>query len=165
MRVRVMLDVTTPLQIDQKVRQPGGDWLRGKFRYEKLPTFCFLCGRIGHIERHCGLYYRAPNSELLVRKWDASLRAKPRKQVVNGRTQWLVPAPDNSNIGGSGFGRPPLQSMSLNTPGFGRNVSWSTMALKQNLGVSLWRLMRLLRVTNKCRYCSEGSSRYASTQT
>ncbi|CAN0886757.1 hypothetical protein LINGRAHAP2_LOCUS15432 [Linum grandiflorum] len=110
MRVIVMLDVTTPLQIDQKVRQPGGDWLRGKFRYEKLPTFYFPCGRIGHIERHCALYNRAPNPELLVRKWDASLWAEPQKQVVNGGAQWLVPAADNSNIGGSGFGRPPLRS-------------------------------------------------------
>ncbi|CAN0919245.1 hypothetical protein LINGRAHAP2_LOCUS31338 [Linum grandiflorum] len=91
MRVRVVLDITKPLMNDKKVRQPGGAWLRGRYRYEKLPTFCFLCGRIGHVERHCAVYYQTERPEELIRKWDASLRAEPRKPLVaSGGAQWLV---------------------------------------------------------------------------
>ncbi|CAN0875587.1 hypothetical protein LINGRAHAP2_LOCUS10917 [Linum grandiflorum] len=141
MRICVMLDVTKPLLIDKKVRQPGGDWLQGKYRYEKLPTFCFLCGRIGHIERHCAIYYRAANPDLLVRKWDASLRAEYRKPIVNGGAQWLVQANTMSNPGDSSSNRTTLKELSQNSLARGGTLSRSVVALRKSLGVSLWRPM------------------------
>ncbi|CAN1842822.1 hypothetical protein LINPERHAP1_LOCUS36953 [Linum perenne] len=90
MRVRIRLDVTQPLRIDKKVRRPGGDWLEGKFRYERLPTFCYVCGRLGHVERHCEICYLTPEAEI-VRKWDATLRAEFKKDVVLDGEQWIVP--------------------------------------------------------------------------
>ncbi|CAN0888885.1 hypothetical protein LINGRAHAP2_LOCUS15962 [Linum grandiflorum] len=139
MRIRVLLDVTVPLPIDKKVRQPGGNWLRGKYRYEKLPTFCFLCGRIGHIERHCAIFYGAADPTILVRKWDASLRAEYRKPVVNGGAQWLVQSDTTNNPGDNNPNRPVLTELSQNTLARGRFISRSVVALRKNLGVSLWR--------------------------
>ncbi|CAN0900103.1 hypothetical protein LINGRAHAP2_LOCUS20646 [Linum grandiflorum] len=141
MRIRVLLDVTMPLLIDKKVRQPGGEWLRGKYRYEKLPTFCFLCGRIGHIERHCAIYYRAVDPELLERKWDASLRAEYRKPVVSRGAQWLVQADMTNNPGATTSSRTVLSELSHNSLNRGRFTSRSAFALRKNLGVSLWRPM------------------------
>ncbi|CAN1779817.1 Uncharacterized protein At4g02000 [Linum perenne] len=65
MRLRICMDVTKPLKKEKKVRRPGGEWLMGKFRYERLPTFCYVCGRIGHIERHCETFYQTPEAELV----------------------------------------------------------------------------------------------------
>ncbi|CAN0845976.1 hypothetical protein LINGRAHAP2_LOCUS4242 [Linum grandiflorum] len=141
MRIRVLLDVTLPLPINKKVRQPGGNWLRGKYRYKKLPTFCFLCGRIGHIERHCAIYYRATDPTILVRKWDTSLRAEYRKPVVNGGAQWMVQADTTSNLGDNNLNRPVLTELLQNTLARGRFISRSAVALRKNLGVSLWRPM------------------------
>ncbi|CAN0915871.1 hypothetical protein LINGRAHAP2_LOCUS29365 [Linum grandiflorum] len=141
MRVRVLLDVTMPLPIDKKVRQPGGEWLRGKYRYEKLPTFCFLCGRIGHIERHCAIYYRAVDPELLERKWDASLRAEYRKPVVSGGAQWLVQVDMTNNPGTTTSTRTVVSELSQNSLNRGKFTSRSAVALRKNLGVSLWRPM------------------------
>ncbi|CAN0906677.1 hypothetical protein LINGRAHAP2_LOCUS24396 [Linum grandiflorum] len=140
MRVRVVLDITKPLMIDKKVRQPDGAWLRGRYRYEKLPTFCFLCGRIGHVERHCAVYYQTEHLEELIRKWDASLRAEPRKPLVaSGGAQWLVQPPVTNTLGEEDLNRAPLQVPQLNRPNMGRMVSRSVVALRRNLGVSLWR--------------------------
>ncbi|CAN0921133.1 Uncharacterized protein At4g02000 [Linum grandiflorum] len=141
LRVRIILDVTKPLLIDKKVRQPRGEWLTGKFRYEKLPTFCFLCGRIGHVERHCAIFYRTANPETLVRKWDASLRADFKKPVVLGGAQWLVQSADNDNRAASATTRIMAGHIVNASQMHGRPVPRSMTALRHNLGVSLWRPM------------------------
>lgn len=53
MRIRTQVDIRQPLQKGKKVRKLGGEWIVYSFKYVKLPTFCFLCGLIGHIEKHC----------------------------------------------------------------------------------------------------------------
>ncbi|KAH7848241.1 hypothetical protein Vadar_007118 [Vaccinium darrowii] len=55
LRVKVEMDVSQPL--------PKGFWLRGRtdssrdrwitFKYEKLPDYCYACGRLGHDNRGC----------------------------------------------------------------------------------------------------------------
>ena len=45
-RVRVSLDVRKPLKRRMKIKKPGGDWYWVNFKYERLPTFCYHCGRI-----------------------------------------------------------------------------------------------------------------------
>ncbi|CAN0826184.1 hypothetical protein LINGRAHAP2_LOCUS616 [Linum grandiflorum] len=100
-----------------------------------------MCGRIGHIERHCAIYYRAADPNILVRKWDASLRAEYRKPVVSGGAQWLVQADTTSNPGDSNPNCSVLTELSQNTLVRGRFISRSAVALRKNLGVSLWRPM------------------------
>ncbi|CAN0876960.1 hypothetical protein LINGRAHAP2_LOCUS11593 [Linum grandiflorum] len=138
-----------PLLIDKKVRQPRGEWLLGKFRYEKLPTFCFLCGRIGHIERHCAIFYRTANLEMLVCKWDASLRADFKKPVVMGGAQWLVSSASNENRREAAASRTSVGHIANTSQVQGRVVPRSTLALRHNLGVSLWRPMGKEAVTDE----------------
>ncbi|GLT62155.1 hypothetical protein SLA2020_348130 [Shorea laevis] len=52
LRVRIMLDVTKPLERGRALRLDGKSvWV--SFKYEKLPIFCFQCGRILHDKQGC----------------------------------------------------------------------------------------------------------------
>ncbi|CAN0847032.1 Uncharacterized protein At4g02000 [Linum grandiflorum] len=138
MSIRVLMDVTGPLKIDRKVRQPGGEWLRGKYRYEKLPTFCFVCGRIGHVERHCPITYRTKEQDI-IRRWDASLRADIRRPVQGGGEQWLINTSRHDYHGTDSMERNPLCPMTSNDVAAQRPLPVSVLAARRNLGVSVTR--------------------------
>lgn len=53
MRLKVNVDVRFPLKKEKKVRKLGGEWKVVKFKYEKLGTFCYLCGVLGHTDQFC----------------------------------------------------------------------------------------------------------------
>ncbi|XP_019167797.1 PREDICTED: uncharacterized protein At4g02000-like [Ipomoea nil] len=50
MRVRVRMDVSKPLNRKMRVKPSSGYPFYIEFKYERLPTFCFLCGLIGQNE-------------------------------------------------------------------------------------------------------------------
>ncbi|XP_031101947.1 uncharacterized protein LOC116005850 [Ipomoea triloba] len=52
-RVRVAIDVAKPLKKQMKLKKDNGDWAFIDFKYERLPTFYFLCGVIGHGDKFC----------------------------------------------------------------------------------------------------------------
>ncbi|CAH9083306.1 unnamed protein product [Cuscuta epithymum] len=53
MRIRVCIDLGKPLKRRLVLQKDEGVTFRVRFCYEKLPSFCFLCGIIGHAESHC----------------------------------------------------------------------------------------------------------------
>lgn len=59
LRIRVSLDVSVPLCRGRKVRlgEYGLKWV--EFRYERLPIFCYMCGKIDHDERDCLMWIRS----------------------------------------------------------------------------------------------------------
>ena len=52
-RIRVLMDISMSLCRGRKVRlgEHGLKWV--DFKYERLPIFCYLCGRVDHDERDC----------------------------------------------------------------------------------------------------------------
>ncbi|CAH9070062.1 unnamed protein product [Cuscuta epithymum] len=52
MRVHVLVDIANPLKQMMKLRR-GKEWVWIEFWYERLPTFCYICGRLGHSDRFC----------------------------------------------------------------------------------------------------------------
>ncbi|KAL0458933.1 UNVERIFIED_CONTAM: hypothetical protein Slati_0520500 [Sesamum latifolium] len=52
-RVNVSLDVRKPIKQGLRLQSPSGEELMVLFTYEKLPTFCYGCGVLGHILRDC----------------------------------------------------------------------------------------------------------------
>ncbi|CAN0925550.1 hypothetical protein LINGRAHAP2_LOCUS34822 [Linum grandiflorum] len=91
MRIRVQMDVRKSLQREKNVKKPNKEIL-ATLKYEKLPTFCFLCGRIGHVDRYCPIRWRFPEGADLVKLWDASLRAPFRKSGKETQSPYLVPS-------------------------------------------------------------------------
>lgn len=57
MRLRVKVDVRSPLKKEWKVRQTGGEWCVVNFKYEKLGIYCFMCGFLGHTEQKCAVLF------------------------------------------------------------------------------------------------------------
>lgn len=87
-RIKVAIDVRRPLKSKMKMKKSGGDWIWINFKYERLPSFCFYCGIIGHSEKFCEALFDSP-LEHNERKYDSSLRAQARKQVSVKENQWL----------------------------------------------------------------------------
>ncbi|KMT00777.1 hypothetical protein BVRB_9g220580 [Beta vulgaris subsp. vulgaris] len=76
-RLRILLDVTKPLRRVQRVALKDGSSALIEIKYERLPTFCYMCGRIGHIERDC-LMASEENKED-EKQWGSWIRASPRR--------------------------------------------------------------------------------------
>ncbi|CAN1778394.1 hypothetical protein LINPERHAP1_LOCUS14375 [Linum perenne] len=133
LRVRVLLDVRQPLKREKKVQKAKSEIITAKFRYEKLPNFCFICGRMGHIDRQCEIYFRLSDDEI-VRAWDITLRAPPKNAMTMGGERWLVeegkedtkrPLSDVTN--GMGMQRSKADALKLN---LGATVATKTLALE-----------------------------------
>ncbi|WOH01895.1 hypothetical protein DCAR_0521281 [Daucus carota subsp. sativus] len=88
LRVRVAIDISRPLKSQMRIKKPGGEWLWIHFKYERLPSFCFYCGKIGHSEKFCEELFDNPQAQG-VRKYDSSLRASPRNQASHKGNQWI----------------------------------------------------------------------------
>ncbi|KAL0290974.1 UNVERIFIED_CONTAM: hypothetical protein Sradi_7038200 [Sesamum radiatum] len=58
-RIRVSLNIHRPLKRVRKIRSMMGMELLMQFIYECLPNFCYLCGRLGHIDKYCELRFEA----------------------------------------------------------------------------------------------------------
>jgi hypothetical protein len=88
MRIRVKIDVRTPLKKNTKVMNKEGKWCTVKFKYEKLGIFCFVCGIMGHAENKCEIRFSMEHDDG-VREWSAEIRAEPRRQGGRLSSRWL----------------------------------------------------------------------------
>lgn len=88
MRIRVTIDITKPLKRRMKIRKAGGEWLWITFKYENVPTFCFICGLVGHSEKFCNKLFDTPEEEI-ARPYGAWMRAPFRKQNKLVGSRWL----------------------------------------------------------------------------
>ena len=53
MHIRVDVQINRPLRRGGYVSSPEGGKHWVTFKYERLPTICFIYGRIGHDVKHC----------------------------------------------------------------------------------------------------------------
>lgn len=88
-RLRVRIDVTKPLKRRMKLRRSGGDWFWVDFRYERLPTFCFICGMLGHADRFCPKLFEGASMES-EKPYGGWTRATGRRPQAALGERWLV---------------------------------------------------------------------------
>ncbi|KAF4346741.1 hypothetical protein G4B88_011066 [Cannabis sativa] len=89
MRLRVSIDITVPLKRRKKLQRSVDDpscW--AEFKYEYVPTFCVICGVIGHSERFCSKLFEMPIEEI-VKPYGSFMRAQPRRRYNLVGSQWL----------------------------------------------------------------------------
>lgn len=60
LKVRVTINIDKPLKKRMKLRKFEKQWCWANFKYEGVPTFCFICGLIGHSEKFCARIFDAP---------------------------------------------------------------------------------------------------------
>ncbi|XP_062089022.1 uncharacterized protein LOC133795584 [Humulus lupulus] len=64
------------------------DLQTGFMKYENVPSFCFICGLLGHSERFCPRRFDTPEDEL-VQPYGEWMRAPLRRQTKLIGAQWL----------------------------------------------------------------------------
>lgn len=88
-RIRVTMDLEKPLRRRMKIKREGGEWSWVNFKYERLSTFCFVCGLMGHSDRDCSLVYANPEMDI-PRAYGVWLRAPNRNTGnQNSGAKWL----------------------------------------------------------------------------
>ncbi|KAK4426954.1 hypothetical protein Salat_1464200 [Sesamum alatum] len=85
LRLRVAINVTRPLPRAIPIVSTMRDELLVHLTYKRLPNFCYLCGKLGHIAKYCELQFEArfvdPRSDTPYGPW---LRAP---LPIRGRVQ------------------------------------------------------------------------------
>lgn len=95
--IRVLLNVEKPLRRRLKIRREGDSWSWVNFKYERLGTFCFVCGILGHSERDCSIIYANPD-KVVERAYGVWLRAPTKNAAkINTGARWLR----NTSVDGS----------------------------------------------------------------
>ncbi|XP_019189995.1 PREDICTED: uncharacterized protein At4g02000-like [Ipomoea nil] len=90
-RIKVHMNVATPLKRRMKLFRKDGTSQWVSFRYERLGTFCFCCGVLGHSDKFCKRVYEEgilPEA-LPFGSW---MRAGPRRQAKPIGAKWLLPS-------------------------------------------------------------------------
>lgn len=80
-----MLDLKKPLKRSQKIRMKDGAVVTITAKYERLPHFCFLCGRIDHTDRDC--IWVAEEDRDKGCGWSLDLKASPRRGLSKARDE------------------------------------------------------------------------------
>lgn len=88
-RVRIDFPLAKPVMAMVQRRVQGRGTMEFKVRYENIPHFCFLCGRISHPERECPEEEEEMDGGV---KFGTALRCSPQKWDIGRRI--TIPAAD-----------------------------------------------------------------------
>lgn len=94
LRIRVTMNITKPLKRRMKLKRDASNWNWINFKYERLGSFCFVCGKIGHSDRDCNVVYANPDKPV-ERAYGVWLRAPNRSNKIGAGARWLR----NNNAG------------------------------------------------------------------
>lgn len=116
MRIIGEVDVRKPIKRRKKIRRPDGNWFIVQFKYEKLGSFCFVCGCLGHTERFCETMFSSNDKNIKI-KWGPWLR-EPEKRgtIAQKSSKWLRDNPTmavEGNSSGDGDRYPNKEDMTI----------------------------------------------------
>ena len=76
LRVKVEIDVSKLLCWGRKIAINADEFIWVAFKYEKLPNFCYWCGRVSHADKECEIWL-ASKGKLTQDEYEAWLQALP----------------------------------------------------------------------------------------
>uniref|UniRef100_A0A803Q9L8 Reverse transcriptase domain-containing protein n=1 Tax=Cannabis sativa TaxID=3483 RepID=A0A803Q9L8_CANSA len=88
LRIRVTINIEKPLRRKMKISPEGEDSFWFNFKYECAPTFCFICGIIGHTENFCAKLFQTPLDQI-VKPYGIWMKATPIQQNKYIGSKWL----------------------------------------------------------------------------
>ncbi|KAF4375412.1 hypothetical protein F8388_024071 [Cannabis sativa] len=88
LRIRVTINIEKPLRRKMKISPEGDDSFWVHFKYERAPTFCFICGIIGHTENFCAKLFQTPLDQI-VKPYGIWMKATPIQQNKYIGSKWL----------------------------------------------------------------------------
>lgn len=62
--VRVTITIDKPLKRRMKFKKSETNWCWVNFKYEDVPTFCFICGLIGHSKKYYERIFEVPKTQI-----------------------------------------------------------------------------------------------------
>lgn len=71
-----------------KLKKTEDNWCWVNFRYEEVPTFCFICGMMGHNENFCDKIFDTP-LESIEKPYGIWMKAEPRRRNHTIGSKWL----------------------------------------------------------------------------
>lgn len=71
-----------------KIQRNKEDWFWANFKYERVPTFCFICGVIGHSEKLCHKLFEE-SRETIVKPYGMFMKAPDRRNNRQIGARWL----------------------------------------------------------------------------
>lgn len=63
-RVRVSIPIDVPFKRRMRLRKSETEWCWVHFKYEAVPTICFICGLIGHGDKFCDKLFEVQCSDI-----------------------------------------------------------------------------------------------------
>ncbi|RAL44245.1 hypothetical protein DM860_015605 [Cuscuta australis] len=87
-RVRVAIDVHKPLKRRMKLTKRDGSIVWVLFKYVRITVFCYYCGILGHLSKHCRMALLS-SLEPENYPYDESLKAGGRKPLLTIGEPWI----------------------------------------------------------------------------
>ena len=69
LRIRVEIPIDKPFRRGGNITNAEGERVWINFKYERLPTFCYICGILGHDDKHCHMSQSGGSKEKQYREW------------------------------------------------------------------------------------------------
>lgn len=79
-RVRVSIPIDKPLKRRMKLKKSDTDRCWVNFKYENIPTFCFICGKVGHSDKFCEKLFDTMEGKV-EKPFGTRMRAEPRRRT------------------------------------------------------------------------------------
>lgn len=88
LRIRVSIPIDKALKRRMKLRKSDSNWCWVNFKYEGIPTFCYICGMVGHNEKFCERLFDTPEDKI-EKLFGAWMKAEPRRRIHTMGNKWL----------------------------------------------------------------------------